>query len=71
MYQLVRASLLDGSDDTTWHLLFANNTPTDVLLRQDLDQLAAQNPQRFKVGQAPLMGVAYSSGGLAVTGVRL
>lgn len=57
MYQLVRASLLDGSDDTTWHLLFANNTPTDVLLRQDLDQLAAQNPQRFKVSQPTTYGI--------------
>jgi ferredoxin-NADP reductase len=52
MFQLLKASLLDHDDRTSFSLLFANNTPDDVLLRRELDDLAKEHPSRFKVGNA-------------------
>lgn len=52
MFQLLKASLLDRDDRTSFSLLFANNTPDDVLLRRELDDLAKEHPSRFKVGNA-------------------
>lgn len=51
MFQLLKASLLDHDDRTSFSLLFANNTPDDVLLRRELDDLATEHPSRFKVGK--------------------
>lgn len=47
MYQLLVASLGDAADETRWALLFANRREEDVLLREELEALAAEHPTRF------------------------
>jgi len=47
MYQLLVASLGDSSDSTCWWLLYANRTEADILLRNELEALAAAHPARF------------------------
>lgn len=37
------------TDSTKIALLFANQTEDDILLREELDDLAQQHPDRFKV----------------------
>lgn len=37
------------TDPTKLALLFANQTEDDILLRKELDELAQQHPDRFKV----------------------
>lgn len=49
MLQLVREVVQDESDPTQMALLFANQTPGDILLRDELDSLARDNPHRFKL----------------------
>ncbi|KAJ8395393.1 hypothetical protein AAFF_G00033780 [Aldrovandia affinis] len=57
MLQLVRAILKDPNDTTTCNLLFANQTEKDILLRDELEEIEARHPDRFKlwftVDQAP------------------
>jgi len=48
MYQLVKAALKDPADSTVFSLLFANQTEADILLRKELDELAATS-ERFNV----------------------
>ncbi|KAK6470395.1 NADH-cytochrome b5 reductase 3 [Huso huso] len=65
MLQLVRAIMKDSSDQTTCSLLFANQTEKDILLRDELEEVQARHPDRFKlwltVDQAP-EGWDYSQG---------
>ena len=49
MYQLIHAVLKDPNDTTTLSLIFANVTEDDILLKEELDELAARNPARFNV----------------------
>ncbi|KAJ3093270.1 NADH-cytochrome b5 reductase [Physocladia obscura] len=49
MLQIIKASLKDDSDRTKLNLIFANVTETDILLKDELDILAVQNPERFSV----------------------
>jgi len=49
MLQLVRAALKDASDKTTFSLLFANQSEADIMLRDELDSMAAGSGGRFKV----------------------
>jgi nitrate reductase (NAD(P)H) len=49
MYQVITAVLADPEDTTRLALLYANQTPDDVLLREELDSLAAAHPDRLKV----------------------
>ncbi|KAJ3350310.1 NADH-cytochrome b5 reductase [Entophlyctis luteolus] len=49
MFQIITASLKDKSDNTKLNLIFANMTETDILLKGELDKLAAQHPDRFSV----------------------
>jgi cytochrome-b5 reductase len=49
MYQLARRILADPSDRTRICLLYANRTPADVLLRQELEELAVAYPDRFSL----------------------
>ena len=46
--QVIKAVLKDASDTTQLSLLYANVAPDDILLREELDGLAAQHPN-FKV----------------------
>lgn len=50
MYQVAQTVLRDSSDRTTFSLLFANVAPEDILIKEELDKLAAAYPGRFKVG---------------------
>ncbi|KAJ8346606.1 hypothetical protein SKAU_G00280070 [Synaphobranchus kaupii] len=49
MLQLVRAILKDPSDNTTCSLLFANQTEKDIILRDELEEVQARHPDRFKL----------------------
>lgn len=49
MLQLIRAIIKDPADRTRCSLLFANKTEKDVLLQDELDEIAVQHPDRFKV----------------------
>ncbi|KAJ3284344.1 NADH-cytochrome b5 reductase [Rhizoclosmatium sp. JEL0117] len=48
MLQIIKASLKDPKDNTKLNLIFANVSPSDILLKSELDELAASNP-RFSV----------------------
>lgn len=66
MLQLVRSVVSSGGrDGTKLALLFANQTEGDILLREELDALAAKHPAQFRVwytvDSAPA-GWTYSQG---------
>ncbi|KAG8438592.1 hypothetical protein GDO86_004960 [Hymenochirus boettgeri] len=49
MLQLVRAIMKDEDDKTVCHLLFANQTEKDILLRDELEEIRERHPRRFKL----------------------
>ena len=49
MLQIARQALMDSKDDTKVTMLFANRTPNDVFLKEQLDDLAKRFPNRFSV----------------------
>ena len=49
MLQLIREVFRDTSDTTTLALLFANQTEDDILLREELEEVQKQFPDRFKL----------------------
>jgi cytochrome-b5 reductase len=49
MLQVIQESLKNGEDKTKISLLFGNVTPDDVLVKKELDALAAKHPDRFSV----------------------
>lgn len=50
MYQVIQAVLQDKKDDRTeMHLVYANRTEDDILLREELDRWAREYPEQFKV----------------------
>ncbi|KAK3907454.1 NADH-cytochrome b5 reductase 2 [Frankliniella fusca] len=65
MLQLIKHVLKDPEDDTQLELLFANKSEEDIMLRDQLDELAARHPDQFKVwytvDKAP-QGWKYSEG---------
>ncbi|XP_050700349.1 NADH-cytochrome b5 reductase 3-like isoform X2 [Eriocheir sinensis] len=65
MLQLVRQVARDEGDTTQLALLFANQTEADILLRQELEEAQAQNPDKFKLWYTvdrPEEGWKYSKG---------
>jgi len=48
-YQVIKQALKDKEDSTEFHLLYANQTPADILLREELDGWAAEHPDRVKI----------------------
>ncbi|KAJ6665087.1 hypothetical protein lerEdw1_005318 [Lerista edwardsae] len=65
MLQLIRHITKDPKDSTKCYLLFANQTEQDILLRQELEEVAANNPDQFKLWYTldrPPQGWKYSSG---------
>lgn len=65
MLQLIRHVLKDKDDKTELSLLFANQTEDDILLRPQLEDIAAEHPHRFKLWftlDRPQDGWKYSSG---------
>jgi len=49
MLQVIRQMFKDPQDKTTVSLIFANQTENDILLRPELDELAAQHRSRFNL----------------------
>lgn len=49
MLQLVRHISKNPKDDTQLALLFANQTERDILVRQELEEVAKEHPQQFKL----------------------
>lgn len=49
MFQLTRAILENPKDKTNVHLIYANVTVGDILLKDELDSFATNSPNRFKV----------------------
>ncbi|KAH9937624.1 ferredoxin reductase-like C-terminal NADP-linked domain-containing protein [Fomitopsis serialis] len=49
MLQVIRAALKNPSDHTALNLIYANVNFEDILLKKELDELAALHPNRFKV----------------------
>ncbi|XP_010549718.1 PREDICTED: NADH--cytochrome b5 reductase 1 [Tarenaya hassleriana] len=49
MFQVARAILENPSDKTKVHLIYANVTYEDILLKDELDGLASNYPDQFKV----------------------
>ena len=50
LYQVIQAVLRDQPEDRTeMHLVYANRTEDDILLRGELDRWAAEHPDRLKV----------------------
>ncbi len=45
---MIKAILKDPEDTTEVSLLYANQTPEDILLRDELDAWARDHPNRFK-----------------------
>ncbi|KXZ49738.1 hypothetical protein GPECTOR_20NIT1 [Gonium pectorale] len=46
-YAVIKAALRDPQDATQLSLLYANNSESDILLREELDELANNHPDRF------------------------
>lgn len=49
MLQIIRAAMKNPLDMTKISLIYANVNADDILLKQELDDLASQHPDRFKV----------------------
>ncbi|CAI9754773.1 unnamed protein product [Fraxinus pennsylvanica] len=49
MFQVTRAILENPDDKTKVHLIYANVTYEDILLKEELDSLATNYPDRFKI----------------------
>jgi len=65
MLQLIRHAIRDSGDDIQMALLFANQTEEDILLREELEQVQKDHPDRFKLWYTvdrPGEGWEYSSG---------
>jgi len=65
MLQLVRAVFRDPLDKTCLSLLLANQSEEDILLRQELEEVEKEHPDRFKLWYTvdrPTEGWKYSSG---------
>jgi len=48
-YQVLNAVLRDPNDATQVRLLYANQSPDDILMREKLEELAAKHADRFKL----------------------
>ncbi|XP_075043585.1 NADH-cytochrome b5 reductase 2 [Mixophyes fleayi] len=65
MLQLIRHITKDPSDNTKCYLIFANQTEDDILLRTELDVVAKEHPNQFKLWYTldrPPKGWKYGSG---------
>ncbi|KAF9895117.1 hypothetical protein FE257_000019 [Aspergillus nanangensis] len=65
MYQLIRAICEDDTDTTEIHLIYANRSEEDILLRTELDTFAASYPKNVKIWYMldhPAKNWAYGKG---------
>ncbi|KAL9234656.1 hypothetical protein vseg_009504 [Gypsophila vaccaria] len=49
IYQVMQAILKDPEDETEMHVVYANRTPDDILLRDELDKWAVEYKEKVKV----------------------
>lgn len=49
MYQLIKKILLSPKEKTKISLYYLNKTPSDILLRRELDLLEKQHPDRLRI----------------------
>ncbi|CAI9114666.1 OLC1v1015438C1 [Oldenlandia corymbosa var. corymbosa] len=49
VYQVMQAIMKDPEDETEMHIVYANRTEDDILLKDELDELAEKYPERVKV----------------------
>lgn len=49
MFQLIKYALSKPNDDTCYSLIYANQTPDDILCKEQLDAWTRDHPQRVKV----------------------
>lgn len=49
MYQVLQHALSDPSNKTKFTLIFANVTPSDILLKEEFDALKSKHPDTFNV----------------------
>lgn len=49
LYQILQKIATDPKDQTKVHLYYANNSPEDVLIKNEIDALVAQKPQQLAV----------------------
>lgn len=49
MYQIIKAIAADPTDETKVTLIYGNQTEEDMLLKAELDNIAASRPNQFKV----------------------
>jgi len=65
MLQVMRAAFRDAGDKSQISLIFANQTPEDILLRPELEQCAAEHDNfklHFTVDRPPAAGWDYGTG---------
>ncbi|XP_056382563.1 NADH-cytochrome b5 reductase 2 [Hyla sarda] len=65
MLQLIRHITQDPNDDTKCYLIFANQTEDDILLRSELESVAKNHPDQFKLYYTldrPPQGWKYGTG---------
>jgi cytochrome-b5 reductase len=48
-YQIIRAIAEDPNDETEMNLVYANRSPDDILMREQLDRFARMSKGRFRV----------------------
>jgi len=49
MLQIVKAVLKEKNSGLKMSLIFANQTEEDILCREDLEKVASENPDQFKL----------------------
>ncbi len=49
LYQLIHAITSNAADNTKVTLIYGNTTPDDIILKKEIDNIAANFPQQFKV----------------------
>ena len=59
MLQLITAVFRDPNDNTNLALLFANQSEEDILVREELEAIQAEHPDRFKVCYCVLENVPH------------
>ncbi|XP_058500534.1 NADH-cytochrome b5 reductase 2 [Solea solea] len=65
MLQFIRRITADPTDNTSCSLIFANQTEKDILLREELEEVKKNHPDKVKVWftlDKPPQGWSYSSG---------
>ncbi|XP_019733678.1 NADH-cytochrome b5 reductase 2 isoform X2 [Hippocampus comes] len=73
MLQLIRTITADPSDNTMCHLIFANQTEKDILLREELHEVEKSHPEKLKLWftlDKPSEGWKYSSGFVTATMIQ-